>query len=126
MGQVLDDLFKLNERDYQVVSIHECSKPEQALLNIVVMIIEKDEKEAEYDKEKHEVLFVEHQEFYEILKDRRKYEFNDACFKKLKDFITKSSPTDYPKPIIFKALYNYLSELYRKLNVRNTMSQQFN
>lgn len=91
LGQVLDDLFKLNEREIQqVLSISELSKAEQALLNIVVMIIEKDDQKAEYEKEVHEVHFLDTQEFYEVLKDRRSYEFNDACFKKLKDFITKS------------------------------------
>jgi len=91
LGQVLDEIFKLNERDVnQVVSIHELSKPEQALLNILIMIIEKDDQKAEYDKEQHDVHFLDTGEFYEVLKERRSYEFNDACFKKLKDFITKS------------------------------------
>lgn len=90
------------------------------------MIIEKDERTLEYEKEIHDTYFLEPGEFYEVLNDRRSSEFNDACFKRLKEFITKSQPADYAKPPIFKALYAYLSELYRKLNVRNTMSQQFN
>jgi hypothetical protein len=90
------------------------------------MVIEKDERTLEYEKEIHDTYFLEPGEFYEILNDRRSSEFNDACFKRLKEFITKSQPADYAKPPIFKALYAYLSELYRKLNVRNTMSQQFN
>mmetsp|Transcript_29871 Transcript_29871/g.45661 ORF Transcript_29871/g.45661 Transcript_29871/m.45661 type:complete len:103 (+) Transcript_29871:1309-1617(+) len=97
-------------------------RPEQALLNLVVMIIDKDERTWEYEKDLHEMYFLEPQEFYEILNQRRSYDFNDACFKRLKEFITKSQPSDYQKPVIFKALYAYLSELYRKLNVRNTMS----
>ena len=91
LNQVVDDIQRLNERDInQVVSIHELMKSEQALLNVVVMIIEKDDQKAEYDKEQHDVHFLDTGEFYEVLKERRSYEFNDACFKKLKDFITKS------------------------------------
>lgn len=90
------------------------------------MIIDKRESTSEYDKDLHEAYFLEPEAFCGILNDRRQYEFNDACFKRLKDFIIKSQPSEYAKPAIFKALYAYLSELYRKLNVRNTMSQQFN
>lgn len=102
----------------------EYSIPEQALLNLIVMIIEKDPT-IEYDRNSHDNYFLEPEEFYDILNDRRNSDFNDACFKKLKDFVGKFSSTDFPKPIIFKKLFSYLSELYRKLNVRNTMSQQF-
>jgi hypothetical protein len=68
---------------------------------------------------------LEAEEFYDLLNDRRNSDYNNACFKKLKEFITKFVSTDFQKPLIFKTLYSYLSELYRKLNVRNTMYQQF-
>ena len=127
LNEVLDDIQRLNEREVNhVVSMGEFQKSEQALLNVVVMIIEKDERTLEYEKEIHDSYFLEPGEFYEVLNERRSSEFNDACFKRLKEFITKSQPADYAKPPIFKALYAFLSELYRKLNVRNTMSQQFN
>jgi len=86
------------------------------------MIIDKDERTVEYEKDAHEFYFLETAEFYDILNRRRNFDFNDPCFRRLKEFITKSQPSDYQKPVIFKALYAYLSELYRKLNVRNTMS----
>lgn len=126
LNEVLDDISRLGERDVaQAISMQEMSKSEQGLLDIIVMIIDKRET-AEYDKDLHEAYFLEPAAFYGILNDRRQFEFNDACFKRLKEFIVKSQPTEYSKPAIHKALYAYLSELYRKLNVRNTMSQQFN
>ena len=80
----------------------------------------------EYEKDVHDICFLDPQELYNNLNDRRSFDFNTACFKRLKDFITKSQPSDYSKPGVFKALYGYLEQLYRKLNVRNTMSHQFN
>lgn len=68
---------------------------------------------------------MEAEEFYDLLNDCRNTEYNNACFKKLKEFVTKSTSSDYQKPLIFKHLYSYLSELFRKLNVRVTMSHQF-
>lgn len=118
-------MSRLTARDLNVVSGADFSKPEHALLSILAMILEKDERVQEFEKDVHGVYFIDARELFEILNDRRSHEFNDACFRRLKDFITKSQPSDYQKAAIFKTTYAFLSELYRKLNVRNTMSQQF-
>ena len=89
-----------------------------------MMIIEKD-PQIEFYRDAHDNYFLEADEFIDILQDRRNSEYNNACFKRLKEFVTKSSASDFQKPPIFKHLFSYLSELYRKLNVRNTMFQQF-
>ena len=60
-----------------------------------------------------------------LFEDRCQGDYNDACFRRLKDFITSAQPLDYAKPALNKCLFGYLSELFRKLNVRNTMSQQY-
>jgi len=39
----------------------------------------------------------------------------------LKEYITKSQGNEFQKPVIYKLIFSFLSELYRKLNVRNTM-----
>jgi hypothetical protein len=123
----LDDISRLGERDIaQAASIAEPSKSEQALLDIIAMIMDKRETTTVFDKDLHAAYFFEPAALCGLLNDRRQFEFNDACFKRLKEFIVKSQPSEYGKPAIFKILYAYLSELYRKLNVRNTMSQQFN
>lgn len=127
LDEVLDDFGRLGERDVaQAVSVTEPPKSEQALLDIIAMIIDKRETTLVYDKDLHAGYFLEPAAFGGVLNDRREFEFNDACFRRLKEFIVKSQPSEYSKPAIFKVLYAYLSELYRKLNVRNTMSQQFN
>ena len=87
------------------------------------MILDMSESTTEYDRDAHADYFWETDSFYDLLNERRQHEFNDTCFKRLKEFITKSQPSDFVKIGIFKYLYAYLSELYRKLNVRNTMSQ---
>jgi hypothetical protein len=52
LNEVLDDIQKLNEREINfVVSMSEYQKPEQALLNIIIIIIEKDPTIEAYDKD---------------------------------------------------------------------------
>ena len=93
----------------------------------MVLDIESRFPATEYEKDKHQELFWEQSEFINLLDRARQHEFNDTCFKKLKEFITKSQPSDFikneNKNTIMKCLYSFLSELYRKLNVRNTMAQ---
>jgi len=95
LNEVLDDIQKLNERDVSSIVSVEVSKSEQALLNIFAMIIDKRATKGngailEYEKDVHDICFLDPQELYNNLNDRRSFEFNKACFKRLKDFITKS------------------------------------
>jgi hypothetical protein len=43
----------------------------------------------------------------------------------LKEFINKFTVNDFMQRLLFKHLFNYLMELYRKLNVRNTMANTY-
>ena len=95
------------------------------MLTNIIAIIEKDPHVADFDKDVYGELFEEPEELSQILTDRSHYNFNNTCFRRLKEFVTKSNPSDYQKTPITRALHTYLSELYRKLNVRNTMSAQF-
>ena len=65
------------------------------------------------------------EELANLLEDRSKYNYDNECFKKLKEFIGKFTASDFVKPTIIKLLFTYAWDLYRKLNVRNTMSTQF-
>jgi len=123
---VLRDLSRMSERDVgQLAAGQEWTKAEQALLDILAMIIDRQAATQEFNAEDHGTYFLEAEGFLALLRDRSSFDFSDACYKRLKDFITKTSPSDYAKPPLFKCLYTFLSELFRKLNVRNTMSQQY-
>ena len=88
---MLDDISRLGERDVaQAASIAEPSMSEQALLDIIAMIIDKRETTLVYDKDLHAAYCLEPAAFCGLLNDRRQFEFNDACFKRLKEFIVKS------------------------------------
>ena len=124
LDEVLEETKRLNERELAVALGPDLGKSERALLDVLAMVLEKDETTTDFSKEHHGFYFKS-QELHAILKDRRTHEYNDGCFRRLKDFITKAPPSDYQKPPVFQLIYGYLSALYRKLNVRNTMSQQF-
>jgi hypothetical protein len=58
-----------------------------------------------------------------LLKDRAEYEnYDDSILKKLKDFVSKYTNGDFPQKGPSKIFFQFISDLYRKLNVRNTMS----
>jgi hypothetical protein len=124
LDEVLEETMKLNERELAVALGSDLGKSERVLLDLLAMVLEKDEMTTEFTKEQHGFYFKAI-ELHAILNDRRTHEYNDACFRRLKDFITKAPPSDYQKPPVFQTIYAFLSALYRKLNVRNTMSQHF-
>lgn len=60
-----------------------------------------------------------------VLDDRRTRQFSRQIFEKLHDFVSNRIALEYSeKPLIF-ILYNYMVELYRKLNIKNTMATTF-
>lgn len=52
-------------------------------------------------------------------------DLDDEVFAELKKFITKYSPNDFSGRPILKNLYKYLMEVYRKLNLKNSMASTF-
>jgi len=126
LGEALQGISRLGEGEVgQVAAGQECSKAEQELLDVLAMVIDPQAAKWKFDPQEHGTYFSEPKGLHGLLRDRSEFEFGDACFGRLKAFITSSQPSDYAKPPLFKALYAYLSELFRKLNVRNTMSQQY-
>lgn len=103
----------------------EWSKGDQALLDVLAVIIDVDDLSPGFSAEEHGAYFQEPRGFLGLLSARSQHDFDTACFRRLRDFITKTQLSEYSKTPLFKCLYTYLSELFRKLNVRNTMSQQF-
>ena len=67
LNEVLDDIQKLGEREATlVVSMNEFAKHEQALLNTVMLIIEKDPS-IEFYRDAHDNYFLDADEFHAIL-----------------------------------------------------------
>lgn len=67
LNEVLDDIQKLGEREVTlVVSMNEFAKHEQALLNTVMLIIEKDPS-IEFYRDTHDNYFLDADEFHAIL-----------------------------------------------------------
>jgi hypothetical protein len=124
LDAILQETKRLSERELNMVFSDELSKPERSLLAVLAMILDQSEYSMEFVKEHHGAVFTEAEELYAILDDRRNHEYNDACFRRLKEFIT-TPQSDFQKPQIFHIIFTYVSTLYRKLNVRNTMKQQF-
>ena len=122
LDAILEETKKLSEHELNMVFKTDLPKPERSLLDLLAMILDESEYSLEFVKEHHGVVFSEPEELYAILDDRRNHEFNEGCFRRLKDFIT-APPSDFQKPQIFHIIFTYLSTLYRKLNVRNTMKQ---
>lgn len=126
LKDVLEEISRLNERDVgSVATASEFSPLEANLLEILAMMIDKTDRTRRFDPENHGSYFLDVQELQALLRDRCEFEYNDACFRRLKEFIVRTQQTDFQKPPLMKCLYQFLAEMFRKLNVRNTMSQQY-
>jgi hypothetical protein len=65
--------------------------------------------------------FSRREELVGTLRDRKDHEFSDSILNIIKEFITRYTVGDFERTL-FKNLFKYCLELYRKLNVRNTMA----
>jgi hypothetical protein len=93
---------------------------------LIVMLIEKKSTPTEFRIEKIQLYLNDPLELFEILEERRSYEFSATGFKALKDFVTDPLQVvyqaDLQKNHVFSRLYKYITEVYKKFNVRNTMA----
>ena len=91
LDEVLDEVNRLNMREIQLITeTHNLNKHEMSMLVTMVIILEKNPNITEFLSEYHESYFLDPQDLQQILNERRNFEFNDACFKKLKEFVTRS------------------------------------
>ena len=93
-------------------------------MDVYSIIIEKDHLK-NYFSCNLEMYFLNREEFIGVLNDRRMFDYDNECFLKLKEFITKYTVSDFKEKTLFKLMFSYVMELYRKLNVRNTMANTF-
>jgi len=61
-----------------------------------------------------------------VLNDRRSRQFSRGIFDKLNDFVQDRNVSEYKNSKLMQVLYSYLVELFRKLNIKNTMHATFN
>ena len=93
---------------------------EGRLLDIMMVII------LIQEKGKHKIAdikmyFEQKEELKGILLERKEYRFDDAVLARVKQYINTYTINDYERQL-FKVLFRFIMELFRKLNVRNTMS----
>lgn len=91
----------------------------------MVVLIEKNAKAEGYLKKDYSMYFSDRDELINLLDDRRYFSFDDGCFSKIKDFITLYQPNDFKDKPLFKLLYQYFTCLYKKLNLRNSMANNY-
>ena len=72
-----------------------------------------------------EVLFNSSSHLCKILLSKKDREQNEEVFDSLKQFIIKYSAPDFSSRPLMKNLYKYLLEIYRKLNLKNSMESTF-
>ncbi len=70
-------------------------------------------------------MFLQKKELFNILDDRRNRTFVKPIFDKLQEFINSRVLAEFKGKPLYEALFNFFMELYRKLNIKNTMVQVF-
>ena len=81
--------------------------------------------EPKFNKTEAVSQFLQRQELVDILNDRRARTYSKAIFDKLSEFIHSRTHLDYGNNSMLVSVYTYLLELYRKLNIKNTMAAIF-
>ena len=126
IDEIMDHLEKINGSEFTYVLSTRLFKPaEQNLLNIFAIVIEQDARVTAYLKTEYDMYFLNREELINILNDRRNFDFDEPCFTRIKDFINQFTINDFKDKPLFKQIFNFLMELYRKLNVRNTMANTY-
>lgn len=95
----------------------------------VLAVVEQSNKAIEsrfvYSKQDFDILFWNKDDLMAMLDDRRKLDFDENSFEQLKQFVQTRPFTDYEEGALVSRMYNYFSELYRLLNIKNTLAQTF-
>lgn len=77
--------------------------------------------ENKFSKQDINQLILQKKELFDVLEDRRNRNFVKPIFDKLNEFINGRVQTEYKGKPLYEALFYYFMELYRKLNIKNTM-----
>ena len=101
------------------------TEKEVRLLEVISFIIEKRADKDGFNIRDHSHFFTDRSELIAMLDNRRHFRYNELCFTKFKDFINDHQLQDYKDKPLFKYLFQYIMELYRKLNIKNTMNNTY-
>ena len=91
LAECIEQISKLRDREVSnlAANSHSLGKNDQLLLGILAMLIEKDDRIDDFEEATHAPYFVNADELANILEDRARFNYDDPCFKKLKEFISK-------------------------------------
>ncbi len=98
---------------------------ETRLLEVISVIIEKRADRESFNIRDHSHFFTDRTELIDLLDNRKQFKFDDLCFTKIKDFINDHQLQDFKDKPLFKYLFQFIVELYRKLNIKNTLNSTF-
>jgi hypothetical protein len=101
------------------------TEKEVRLLEVISVIIEKRADKDGFNIRDHSHFFTDRSELIAMLDNRRHFKFNDLCFTKFKDFINDHQLQDFKDKPLFKYLFQYIVELYRKLNIKNILKNTY-
>ena len=101
------------------------SENEVQLLQIISILIDKKTDRDGFSIREHSHFFTDRSELIAMLDNRRHFKFDDNCFTKFKDFINDHQLSDYKDKPLFKYLFQYVVEIYRKLNIKNTLANTY-
>jgi len=79
----------------------------------------------EYERQDFEQWFMQKENLIHMLGDRRNVQFDQETFERLTAFVKGRTQQEYSQSSVTLLLYDFLVELYRKLNIKNTMSTLF-
>jgi hypothetical protein len=71
-------------------------------------------------------IFLQKDDFIAVLTDRKSRQFSRPIFDKLNDFVQNRTAIEFSNNKLLVVLYNFLVELFRKLNIKSTMYTTFN
>lgn len=129
LTKILDHMLQVNTSDYSYYLVtSEFTDAEMALLTILSWVDQVDKEPSyriEYKKGDFDLLFWSKDDLLNKLDDRRRREFDDETFAKLHDFVMTRAYAEYNSAPLTTHLYDYMMELYRKLNIKKTMATTY-
>jgi len=76
------------------------------------------------DKNDYDMIFLRRETLGNLMEQAMDKEFSQDTFQQLEKFILKCSHGEFSRQLS-NTLYNFLLELYRKLNIKNTMASTY-
>jgi hypothetical protein len=107
-----------------VTQVNQLTDAEWQLIKCVQIFVQM-QPEPKLNKTEAVSFFLQRNELIDVLNDRRNRNYPKPIFEKLSEFVQSRVPSEFSQNNLLSSLFNYLVELYRKLNIKNTMSANF-